>query len=268
VLPSLALVLATSAPVPTAELRDETASAYTEYLGGVRTWFDERARSGGSFSDITDLTHSVRNGQAVVRAARENGIVSVPGGLIHHWRGMAFIPHVTLQEAIAVAQDFANYKQVYEPIIDAGVLEHHGDTFRVLMRIQKSSGPVSAVLDVWSVVQYQWHGGNLVYSASDSERIAEVKNAGERDERRLPPGHGRGYLWYANTFSRFAERDGGVQVELENLGLSRAFPPMLGWIIKPIVRRIGRSSVEDSLLEFRQAVLAAHRARTSAVTNR
>ena len=61
----------------------------------------------------------------------------------------------------------------------------------------------------------------------------------------------KGYLWRANTFSRLAERDGGVLVELENVGLSRAFPPILGWLIEPIARRIGRSSVEDSLLEFR-----------------
>lgn len=178
------------------------------------------------------------------------------------------IPDVTLQEAITVSQDYANYKHVYGPIIDAGVLEQNGDMFRVLMRIQKRSGLVSAVLDVWSVVQYQRHGGSMVYSASDSERISEVKNAGEPDERRLPADQGRRYLWRANTFSRFAERDTGVLVELENVGLSRKFPPMLGWIIEPIARRVGRSSVEDSLLEFREAVLAAHQARTPTIANR
>jgi hypothetical protein len=204
----------------------------------------------------------VRDGHVLVQAAREDGIVGVPGGLIHHWRGVAFIPHVTLQEAITVSQDYANYRHVYGPIIGAGLLEQNGDTFRVLMRIQKSGGLVSAVFDVWSVVQYQWHGGSVVYSASESERITEVKNAGERDERRLPPDQGKGYLWRANTFSRFAERDAGVLVELENVGLSRTFPWMLGWIIEPIARRLGRSSVEDSLVEFREAVVAAHRART------
>jgi hypothetical protein len=267
---SLALVLATSAPVGAAELRGQTLRAYSEYLGAVRRWFEERVRTGGPLADITpaDLTRSVSDGHVLVQAAREDGIVDVPGGLIHHWRGVAFIPHVTLQEAITVSQDYANYKHVYGPIVEAGMLEQTGDTFRVLMRIQKSSGLVSAVLDVWSTVQYQWHGSNLVYSASDSERITEVKNAGKPDEQRLPPDQGRGYLWRANTFSRFAERDAGVLVELENVGLSREFPPMLGWIIGPIARHVGRSSVEDSLLEFREAVLAVHQARMPAITNR
>jgi hypothetical protein len=270
VIACLTLLLATGAPVGAAELRGQTLQAYSEYISAVRRWFEERVRIGSPLADITpaDLTRSVRDGHALVQGVREDGIIDVPGGLIHHWRGVAFIPDVTLQEVIAVSQDYANYKHVYGPIVEAGVLEQTGDTFRVLMRIQKSSGLVTAVLDVWSVVQYEWHGDNLAYSASDSERITEVKNAGKSDEQRLPPDQGRGYLWRANTFSRFAERDAGVLVELENVGLSRGFPPMLGWIIEPIARRIGRSSVEDSLLEFRQAVLAAHRARPLAIINR
>lgn len=262
----LALALATSAPVGALELHSETLSAYREYIGSVRKWFEERTRSGGSLGDLAqgDLSRSVRDGYVPVQAGRGDGIVDVPGGLVHHWKGVAFIPHVTLEEAMNVSQDFASYKHAYSTIMQASLLERNGDTFRVLMRIHKSSGPVGAVLDIWSLVQYQWHGANLMYSSSDSERVIEVKNAGKPDERRLPPDQGAGYLWRANTFSRMAERDAGVLVELENIGLSRTFPPLLSWIVEPIVRSIGRSSVEDSLLEFRQAVIAAHRARAPA----
>lgn len=265
----LCLALASGAPVVAAELRGETLRAYTEYIAAVRTGFEQRANSGDSLTGIApaDLTRAVRDGHVLVQAAHEDGIVGIPAGLIHHWRGVAFIASVTLHEAMTVSQDFANYKHMYGPVMDAAVLEQKGGTFRVLMRMQKSSGLVSAVLDVWSVVQYQQHGDRLVYSASDSERITEVENAGKPDEHRLPANQGRGYLWRANTFSRFAERDGGVLVELENVGLSRAFPPMLGWLIKPIAHRLGRSSVEDSLLEFREAVLTAHRARPT-ITNK
>ena len=56
--------------------------------------------------------------------------------------------------------------------------------------------------------------------------------------------------------SRLIERDGGVAVEMETIGLSRAFPRMLAWIIEPIARRLGRKSVELSLQEFASAVRA------------
>jgi hypothetical protein len=47
-----------------------------------------------------------------------------------------------------------------------------------------------------------------------------------------------------------------VAVEMETIGLSRAFPLMLTWIIEPIARRLGRKSVELSLQEFATAVRA------------
>lgn len=272
VIACLAVALTTAAPAGAGALPlgAETLRAYSAYMGPVQKAFEERVRTGSPLSDIApaNMIPVVRDGHILVEVAREDGIVSIAGGLIHHWRGVTFIPHVTLQEAITVSQDYANYKRVYGPILESGVLEQHGDTFRVLMRIQKRSGPISAVLDVWSVVRYQRTGGSAIYSASDTERITEVRNAGKPDERRLPTDQGRGYLWRANTFSRLAERDGGVLVELENIGLSRTFPPLLGWIIEPIARRVGRSSVEDSLLEFREAVLAAHDAGKPAITNR
>jgi len=42
--------------------------------------------------------------------------------------------------------------------------------------------------------------------------------------------------------------------------LSRPFPTMMGWMIEPIARRIGRRSVERSVEEFRQAVLKRYAA--------
>jgi hypothetical protein len=81
-----------------------------------------------------------------------------------------------------------------------------------------------------------------------------VKNPGRADEQLLPEGRDSGYLWRANTFTRFVERGDGVHVELQTIGLTRAFPKLLGWFIEPIARRVGRSSVERTLMEFRDAV--------------
>jgi len=63
-------------------------------------------------------------------------------------------------------------------------------------------------------------------------------------------------LWRAVTLNRLVEQDAGVFIEMETLGLSRGFPPLLRWFIEPIARRLGRKSVELSLQEFRRAVQA------------
>jgi hypothetical protein len=179
-----------------AELCAETLRAYGEYIGALQRLFVDHVKTGRMLSEVADTTAVVRDGHVLVQTARGNGIVAIPGGLIHHWLGMVFIPRVTLEEAISVSQDYANYKHIYEPILDTHVLEQNGDTFRVRLRLHKRSGLLSAVLDVWSVVRYE-QTGNVVYSVSDSERITEVKHASEADEHRLPPGQDSGYLWQA-----------------------------------------------------------------------
>jgi hypothetical protein len=88
-----------------------------------------------------------------------------------------------------------------------------------------------------------------------------VKNPGQLNEQHFPAGRDSGYMLRANTFTRFVERDGGVYVQLETVGLSRRFPPFFGWIIEPIARRLGRASIERTLTEFRGAVLATVSAR-------
>jgi hypothetical protein len=69
------------------------------------------------------------------------------------------------------------------------------------------------------------------------------------------PEQDRGYLWRAAAYSRYAAADGGIYVDLETIGLTRGFPPLMGWIIEPIARRLGRKSVEGSLEEFRKALV-------------
>jgi hypothetical protein len=52
------------------------------------------------------------------------------------------------------------------------------------------------------------------------------------------------------------EADGGTYLEFQTLGLSRGFPWLLGWLAEPIVRRIGRGSVERTLDERRANLTA------------
>ena len=98
------------------------------------------------------------------------------------------------------------------------------------------------------------------FTVSESEEIREVRRAGADDEVLLPPGRDSGYLWRADVFTALMQTADGVYIEMETLGLSRPFPSMLGWIIEPIARRLGRRSVVQSLEQFKAAALAAARA--------
>lgn len=214
------------------EVQPRTLTAYQEYAAAVRQGF---------------------LGDAPTPDLQPGRIIKVPGGLVHHWRGAVFIPGVDLDRVLAVAQDYDRYAAIHTPVIESRLLAREGNTYRVFARMKEGGGMVTAVLDVWSVVTYI-RGAGEVRALGEARKIRQLQDADWRNPRYLRPEDGSGYLWAANTFTRFAAVDGGVRVELDTLGLSRRFPPLLGWIIEPIARRIGRSSAERTLTEFAAAV--------------
>jgi hypothetical protein len=237
---------AAPAGVWAADLEPRTSMAYDEYLARARQAFLSRVANDGP---------SLPNERTPEgRPARDDGIIDVPGGLVHHWIGTALLRGVTLREVLDTSQSYAEYSTFHESIIASRVLARDGDTYRVLMRLREGGAGITAVLDIRSAVRYVHPSARSAYVLSTSEEVREVQNAGESGERLLPAGRDSGYLWRADTFTRFVQLEGGVHVEMETLGLSRRFPPLLGWIIEPIARRLGRKSVETSLREFAEAV--------------
>jgi hypothetical protein len=85
--------------------------------------------------------------------------------------------------------------------------------------------------------------------------VAEVKDPSRPDGDEVSVGHGNGYLWRLNTYWRFEEKDGGVYVQCEALSLTRDIPFGLGWLIKPLVTKIPKQSLDRALGRTREAVL-------------
>jgi hypothetical protein len=230
-----------------ANLQPWTTGAYEAYVASAEVAFLARVRSGEPVAPAAGASSA---GQAT-----DGRIVKVPNGLVHHWRGSIHMPGVGLDRVIATAQRYDAYARMYESVLQARLLRRDGDRFCVLTRVRGSAAGTTVVLEMHSVVRYEREATGA-YALGASQDIQEVVEAGQPDERLLPAGSNRGYLWRVNTFTRFVERAGGVDVELETIGLSRRFPRMLGWLIEPIARHLGRRSVERTLTEFGLAVRA------------
>ena len=222
----IACAFSCAAIATAADLREESRRAFDSYAEQATRAFLEHVRNAKSAGagSAAGANATPRNGDVVVRPGREDGIMSVPGGLVHHWVGSTFISGVTLKDALEVSSRYDDYPSVYKPIVASTLLSHNENTYRVLMRIEESAGGFSAVLDVTSRVQYFQPDSRSVYSISNSEEIRELRDAGTAKERQLSPGHDSGYLWRAAAFTHMVERDGGVFVEMETIGLSRGFP--------------------------------------------
>lgn len=196
-----------------------------------------------------------RQGTVTVRPGGGDGILSAPQSLIHHWFAALVIPGVTLDQVIAVSRAYRDYPTMFQPVLRAMVVEDEGDSLRIALRMKESAAGMSATLDMTSRVAYRRQDAQHAYVISNAEEIHEIKDPGRATEQRLPVGRDSGYLWRAAAFTKFVEEADGVYMEMETIGLSRPFPVMMGWMIEPIARRIGRRSVERSVEEFRQAVL-------------
>ena len=183
------------------DLLPETAEAYNAYIVEVRERFGRQVESRAPIEEASPVTLArLRAGEIVAGPGHEDGIFNVPSGLIHHWRGRAFVPGVTLDEMVAVAQDYPHYTDTYDWVIGSGVMEHEReewprrDRYRLFLRIKRSARLVTGVLDLWLFVEYRYPRADLAVAVSNADCIRQVQNEGRprraaygrRQGQRLP----------------------------------------------------------------------------------
>jgi hypothetical protein len=243
------------------DLRTETLDAFTAYLRQSETEMEKTLRGSGPFlwCDLnSERVHKVREGQVVAQFWSGKGPAEVPNGLIHDWIAAAFLPESTIQEIFAVIQDYDNHKNIYKPeVIDSKLIRRHHDDFQIYLRLLKKK-IITVVLDSDHEVHYRAVDRTCWTCRSYTTRISEVENAGSRDERVLPPDKGYGFLWRLYSYWRFEQRDAGVIVECRAISLTRDVPFGLGWAIQPMIQKLPKESLINTLEATRRAVKAAN----------
>jgi hypothetical protein len=180
----------------------------------------------------------------------------VPGGMIHDWKGIVFIPGVKLEDALKILQDYNHHSRYYTPDVQQAKIESRdGDHFKVFMRFRREK-VVTVVLDTEQDVNYFRDSPTRAHSRSSATRIAQVDNPDTAEEREKTPGDDDGFLWRMETWWRMEERDGGVYVQNEVVSLTRNIPMGLAWIVEPFVTKIPKETLEFTLQATRKAVLA------------
>jgi hypothetical protein len=186
---------------------------------------------------------------------RDNGaVISCPGGLIHHWVGVVFIPGAKLEDVLGTLEDYDRHSVYYSPDVERSKIEsRNGDHFRVFLRFRRHK-VITAVLNTEHEVEYFHDAPGKAHSRSSATRIAQVENAGKSDEREKTPGDDDGFLWRMETWWRMEESDGGVYVQSEVASLTRNIPTGLGWMIGPFVIDIPKETLTFTLEATRRAV--------------
>jgi hypothetical protein len=249
------------------ELRADTLGVFERYVKLVDTRNDAELKRGTDLLWIDGLPREQRaeaytaleRGEVRIRKLEilDNGkSIACPGGMIHHWTGVVFIPGAKLGDVLRVLEDYDKHSVYYAPDVEKSKIEsREGDHFRVFLRFRRHK-VITVVLNTEHDVQYFHDGVGKAHSRSSAVRIAEVENPGKSDEREKTPGDDGGFMWRMETWWRTEERDGGVYVQSEVASLTRDIPTGLGWMIKPFVTGIPKESLTFTLQATRKAVEA------------
>ena len=251
-------------PTP-ATLRAETVAAFDRYQQLTENRNDMELKRGSALFWIDSLPEAQR---AAAYSALQRGEVQIqqlktldngkplacPGGLIHHWAAVVFIPGAKLNDVLGILQDYDHQSTIYAPDVERSKIESHdGDHFRIFLRFRRKK-VITVVLNSEHEVHYFHDVPGRAHSRSSAVRIAEVENPGKSDEREKPPGDDGGYLWRMETWWRMEERDGGVYVQSEVASLTRDIPTGLGWLVGPFVTSIPKETLVFTLEATRKAV--------------
>ena len=246
------------------ELRKDTAAAYDRYLAATEKRIAAEAKT-GPFLFVDGWPEArraaayeqLRQGAVLIQEmnALEGGRpIAVEHGLIHDWVGVLFIPHTTLAQTLKVVQDYPHYQDYFKPQIrNSRLLSRNGDDFKVAMQIYRKT-VVTVAIDAEFDVRFEPLGPERMMDRSCATRLAQVADVDQPDQHELEPGDGDGYLWRLCDFWRFEERDGGVYMQLESIGLSRGVPVWIAWLVDPLLKSIPRAALGDLLKATRRAV--------------
>lgn len=262
----LAAALVTPQALRAEQLTKQTEEAFARFIEAAEARMDQEVARKTDFLWMDTLPRPTRdaadadlkNGRVLIKqdlATNSAITVSVPGGLIHDWTGIVFIPGARMTEVISVLQDYDRAARHYSPqVLKSKLLEHSGNDFRVFLRL-KEVHLITVVLDTDYDVHYTFLDPVHVISRSYSTRIAEVENAGGPQERELPVGDDHGFLWRLYSYWRFYQSEGGVYLQCNAISLTRAVPAGLGWLMRPFLETIPRDSLRFTLESARSALI-------------
>src|ERR1700730_9151858 len=200
--PSAAEAAGGGAPI----LKPNTVAAFDEYVKLTEARNSGELQRGTSllWADGLKESERVQADEALERGevkmerleTRANGEkIRCPGGMIHHWVGVALIPGAKLQDVLQVVQDYDHHAQYYAPDVERSKIESHDDDhFLVFLRFRRHK-VITVVLNTRHDVRYFRDSETREHSRSAAVHIGEVENAGKSDEREKSPGEEGGFLW-------------------------------------------------------------------------
>jgi hypothetical protein len=258
-----------SAPASAAELHPETIKAWHACVDRTEQRIRSELSSQKGFLalDFQDSPAAVREREEVLAGkipiekitnnddAQKH--IDVPDGMIHHWRGSVFIPGVPLDFVFSRIKNPNHEDTKQEDVLDSRILERAPGQLKLYLKLQRSK-IITVVYNTEHLVKYTQYSRDKASSSSMATKIAEVERLEGNTEREKPEGQDKGFLWRMNSYWRYQQVAGGVIVECESITLSRSIPAIFELMVRPIINKIARESMQRTLESMRNRMARSY----------
>ncbi len=131
------------------KLKRETQEAFDRYVKQVEARNESELKRG---TDVLWVDALPAEKRAEAFAALKQGEVRMqkleildndkplacPGGMIHHWTGVVFVPRAKLEDVLGVLEDYDKHSVYYAPDVERSKIEsREGDHFLVFLRFRR-----------------------------------------------------------------------------------------------------------------------------------
>lgn len=262
---AMMILVLPGAHAATLTLKPETTQAWDEYLQDATIRVQGRINPGSHFlwmDEAPDRVIKVKKNRIVAAPLGPHIPKKVPHGLIHDWIAAAYMPNLTIRDALPVVRDYGRYKEFYRPnVVDSKVIELAPEPInskdRFSTRLMNKAFFSKTALDSDYEATYYRVDERRVYTVSQTTHIHEIAEYGAPGQHTLPEDEGTGLIWRLFTVVRFEERDGGLFIEVEAIALSRDIPGAVRVMAEPIVRRVSKDALVTSLKQTEAAMRAS-----------
>lgn len=236
----LLAVLSTAAAFTT-RLQQDTIRAWDRYVTQFdrKNPIDQLLHEGGFEPVLTDLNPEGHG-------AGED----VPGGYIHHWRGVMRLSGAPTERVVAALEDYPDWRDIYSPDVKlaaaAPVQVEDGRGYDLRLVSEQTDGLLHFAFDAHFRVRFR-RVGDWTLIDSHSYQIRESNSGHAPYTDLLPEGNDHGIAWRINTYWRLREINGAAYAECQVITLSRK--PLFG--TTGHIKTRARESLESTMLHTR-----------------
>ena len=247
--------------VNAAELKPQTVEAFDRYVrvteARMKTELDGETR----FLWIDRLPddkneeayQQLRAGEVVIEKLEtrdEGDKIDIPSGKVHHWVGTVLIPNVTLEQTIAMIQDYDRYAEIYAPQVrESRLLSRDGNRFKVYAQLYEKyeKKVITWVGNTEYDAEFIFLDDARVHVPSYSTRILELEHPDTPEEREKPEGNDRDYMWRFYNYCSFEQRDADTYMQCESITLSLRLPFLVNMFVAPFVNGFSKDKMTFTL---------------------